>query len=143
MSVLIPHSVFILASATGSFYLFFFPPSATSVFSPRLILGIFRCLSDAEAGHGSHEDPHMTNKDAWALLHPVSYRQLRAHETPEQRVCRLLLEKKKTVKMRVYRRELRLSPQPRRKYYRTFVERCCKKRRQRKESKQLPEYIIK
>eukprot|EP00658_Telonema_sp_P-2_P006309 TRINITY_DN12408_c0_g1_i2.p1 TRINITY_DN12408_c0_g1~~TRINITY_DN12408_c0_g1_i2.p1 ORF type:complete len:122 (+),score=5.29 TRINITY_DN12408_c0_g1_i2:218-583(+) len=29
--------------------------------------------------------------------HPVSYTHLRAHETPEHLVCRLLLEKKKTV----------------------------------------------
>ena len=29
-------------------------------------------------------------------LAPVSYTHLRAHETPEQLVCRLLLEKKKT-----------------------------------------------
>ena len=28
-------------------------------------------------------------------LHPVSYTHLRAHETPEHLVCRLLLEKKK------------------------------------------------
>eukprot|EP00658_Telonema_sp_P-2_P006687 TRINITY_DN12528_c0_g2_i1.p1 TRINITY_DN12528_c0_g2~~TRINITY_DN12528_c0_g2_i1.p1 ORF type:complete len:109 (-),score=15.30 TRINITY_DN12528_c0_g2_i1:4-330(-) len=30
------------------------------------------------------------------LLTPVSYTHLRAHETPEHLVCRLLLEKKKT-----------------------------------------------
>src|SRR5678815_6083783 len=29
------------------------------------------------------------------ILHPVSYTHLRAHETPEHLVCRLLLEKKK------------------------------------------------
>eukprot|EP00658_Telonema_sp_P-2_P051195 TRINITY_DN39232_c0_g1_i1.p1 TRINITY_DN39232_c0_g1~~TRINITY_DN39232_c0_g1_i1.p1 ORF type:complete len:120 (-),score=36.95 TRINITY_DN39232_c0_g1_i1:36-395(-) len=29
--------------------------------------------------------------------HPVSYTHLRAHETPEHLVCRLLLEKKKTI----------------------------------------------
>ena len=28
---------------------------------------------------------------------PVSYTHLRAHETPEHLVCRLLLEKKKTI----------------------------------------------
>ena len=30
-----------------------------------------------------------------ALIEPVSYTHLRAHETPEHLVCRLLLEKKK------------------------------------------------
>eukprot|EP00658_Telonema_sp_P-2_P044870 TRINITY_DN32777_c0_g1_i2.p2 TRINITY_DN32777_c0_g1~~TRINITY_DN32777_c0_g1_i2.p2 ORF type:complete len:121 (-),score=21.04 TRINITY_DN32777_c0_g1_i2:90-452(-) len=32
------------------------------------------------------------------LIQPVSYTHLRAHETPEHLVCRLLLEKKKTNK---------------------------------------------
>ena len=31
-----------------------------------------------------------------AIIGPVSYTHLRAHETPEHLVCRLLLEKKKT-----------------------------------------------
>eukprot|EP00658_Telonema_sp_P-2_P022572 TRINITY_DN19020_c0_g1_i1.p1 TRINITY_DN19020_c0_g1~~TRINITY_DN19020_c0_g1_i1.p1 ORF type:complete len:107 (+),score=27.57 TRINITY_DN19020_c0_g1_i1:36-356(+) len=31
----------------------------------------------------------------WSELKPVSYTHLRAHETPEHLVCRLLLEKKK------------------------------------------------
>eukprot|EP00658_Telonema_sp_P-2_P013994 TRINITY_DN15307_c0_g1_i1.p1 TRINITY_DN15307_c0_g1~~TRINITY_DN15307_c0_g1_i1.p1 ORF type:complete len:113 (-),score=25.30 TRINITY_DN15307_c0_g1_i1:22-360(-) len=37
------------------------------------------------------------NKEIVALIHmmPVSYTHLRAHETPEHLVCRLLLEKKK------------------------------------------------
>ena len=36
--------------------------------------------------------------DVTEELVPVSYTHLRAHETPEHLVCRLLLEKKKTVK---------------------------------------------
>src|SRR5678815_5931984 len=32
-------------------------------------------------------------------IYPVSYTHLRAHETPEHLVCRLLLEKKKKTKM--------------------------------------------
>ena len=37
-----------------------------------------------------------TNKSIMGLVSPVSYTHLRAHETPEHLVCRLLLEKKKT-----------------------------------------------
>src|SRR5678816_4767512 len=43
-------------------------------------------------GPGERDDRHL------GMLHqrPVSYTHLRAHETPEHLVCRLLLEKKKT-----------------------------------------------
>ena len=36
--------------------------------------------------------------DVFEFYGPVSYKHLRAHETPEQLVCRLLLEKKKDEK---------------------------------------------
>src|SRR5678815_6020001 len=36
-----------------------------------------------------------TNRIALPITRPVSYTHLRAHETPEHLVCRLLLEKKK------------------------------------------------
>eukprot|EP00658_Telonema_sp_P-2_P027552 TRINITY_DN21256_c0_g1_i2.p1 TRINITY_DN21256_c0_g1~~TRINITY_DN21256_c0_g1_i2.p1 ORF type:complete len:128 (-),score=12.53 TRINITY_DN21256_c0_g1_i2:61-444(-) len=38
---------------------------------------------------------HPCGPDNAHRLHPVSYTHLRAHETPEHLVCRLLLEKKK------------------------------------------------
>ena len=46
-----------------------------------------------------HASPQMDTEAAWDLLSAahiaVSYTHLRAHETPEHLVCRLLLEKKK------------------------------------------------
>eukprot|EP00658_Telonema_sp_P-2_P073419 TRINITY_DN62485_c0_g1_i3.p1 TRINITY_DN62485_c0_g1~~TRINITY_DN62485_c0_g1_i3.p1 ORF type:complete len:105 (-),score=2.36 TRINITY_DN62485_c0_g1_i3:82-396(-) len=38
---------------------------------------------------------HTRNRRPYSALIPVSYTHLRAHETPEHLVCRLLLEKKK------------------------------------------------
>eukprot|EP00658_Telonema_sp_P-2_P031797 TRINITY_DN23719_c0_g3_i1.p1 TRINITY_DN23719_c0_g3~~TRINITY_DN23719_c0_g3_i1.p1 ORF type:complete len:515 (+),score=78.67 TRINITY_DN23719_c0_g3_i1:98-1546(+) len=46
---------------------------------------------DADSGLVSCAD----SARSWVLMDPVSYTHLRAHETPEHLVCRLLLEKKK------------------------------------------------
>eukprot|EP00658_Telonema_sp_P-2_P009853 TRINITY_DN13673_c0_g1_i3.p1 TRINITY_DN13673_c0_g1~~TRINITY_DN13673_c0_g1_i3.p1 ORF type:complete len:116 (-),score=20.09 TRINITY_DN13673_c0_g1_i3:109-456(-) len=48
----------------------------------------------ALVGCRRHSDTHFRNTNCSYLL-PVSYTHLRAHETPEHLVCRLLLEKKK------------------------------------------------
>eukprot|EP00658_Telonema_sp_P-2_P025260 TRINITY_DN20171_c0_g1_i5.p2 TRINITY_DN20171_c0_g1~~TRINITY_DN20171_c0_g1_i5.p2 ORF type:complete len:178 (-),score=46.00 TRINITY_DN20171_c0_g1_i5:5-538(-) len=53
-------------------------------------VGVVRCLQD---GYKDVRDAAMI-----CLKRPVSYTHLRAHETPEHLVCRLLLEKKKTSK---------------------------------------------
>ena len=51
-------------------------------------------------------------------MNPVSYTHLRAHETPEQLVCRLLLEKKKKIKekqeINIKRRDKRVARQTKR-----------------------------
>eukprot|EP00658_Telonema_sp_P-2_P049560 TRINITY_DN376_c0_g1_i2.p1 TRINITY_DN376_c0_g1~~TRINITY_DN376_c0_g1_i2.p1 ORF type:complete len:107 (+),score=29.94 TRINITY_DN376_c0_g1_i2:612-932(+) len=59
---------------------------------------------------GEHEEPSssITSRERfmagipspYSALIPVSYTHLRAHETPEHLVCRLLLEKKKKKKIR-------------------------------------------
>src|SRR5678816_3378206 len=50
------------------------------------------CLHEWDA----HDHPTLTSPDlAQPGNGPVSYTHLRAHETPEHLVCRLLLEKKK------------------------------------------------
>src|SRR5678816_1818638 len=41
--------------------------------------------------------PEKTCKAGWSCWRAVSYTHLRAHETPEHLVCRLLLEKKKNI----------------------------------------------
>ena len=46
------------------------------------------------SGYGSIHDAIMSELPDGE---PVSYTHLRAHETPEQLVCRLLLDKKKTI----------------------------------------------
>ena len=45
---------------------------------------------------GTRNYQDLLNKSVPSLPIPVSYTHLRAHETPEHLVCRLLLEKKKT-----------------------------------------------
>src|SRR5674536_350010 len=64
-----------------------------------------RVRRPASAGHApSQRDPHRGRADLnrggdrGPCVPPVSYTHLRAHETPEHLVCRLLLEKKKTKK---------------------------------------------
>eukprot|EP00658_Telonema_sp_P-2_P011786 TRINITY_DN14512_c0_g1_i1.p2 TRINITY_DN14512_c0_g1~~TRINITY_DN14512_c0_g1_i1.p2 ORF type:complete len:103 (-),score=6.92 TRINITY_DN14512_c0_g1_i1:31-339(-) len=45
----------------------------------------------------THHQIHLADdRPPYSALIPVSYTHLRAHETPEHLVCRLLLEKKKT-----------------------------------------------
>src|SRR5678815_3684532 len=52
----------------------------------------------ADPVRGSWQCPRCNHKylfSHWKIKRPVSYTHLRAHETPEHLVCRLLLEKKK------------------------------------------------
>eukprot|EP00658_Telonema_sp_P-2_P035912 TRINITY_DN26055_c0_g1_i1.p1 TRINITY_DN26055_c0_g1~~TRINITY_DN26055_c0_g1_i1.p1 ORF type:complete len:183 (+),score=22.28 TRINITY_DN26055_c0_g1_i1:307-855(+) len=57
-------------------------------------------LARIEGGTPTSSDPACacltTQLKSSLVSHPVSYTHLRAHETPEHLVCRLLLEKKKT-----------------------------------------------
>ena len=62
--------------------------------SSAMQLNIFGSNSPAEMSL-TIEAPLLTAFFATSLLKAVSYTHLRAHETPEHLVCRLLLEKKK------------------------------------------------
>src|SRR5678815_5225966 len=67
------------------------PPSATL---------FIRKFQDPLPGSIQLDSPHARAPQAWRhafqkRFDPVSYTHLRAHETPEHLVCRLLLEKKK------------------------------------------------
>ena len=61
-----------------------------------------RLIDEQYMRHPDYGSPRMTDwlqEQGYAVNHKrvaVSYTHLRAHETPEQLVCRLLLEKKKT-----------------------------------------------
>ena len=57
------------------------------------------------------DGPNGVRKQAGAADHrgPVSYTHLRAHETPEHLVCRLLLEKKKKKKKKKRKKNKQLS----------------------------------
>ena len=68
-------------------------------FAPAVDNTLSTQLDDLQVGHGA-KDPVGLGALQEPLVHqrlghPVSYTHLRAHETPEHLVCRLLLEKKK------------------------------------------------
>src|SRR5674536_232881 len=66
--------------------------------------GMESLLSTQPVGRGTGPGTRGAPRDRDRRVHrarcgaPVSYTHLRAHETPEHLVCRLLLEKKKTTK---------------------------------------------
>src|SRR5678816_1986674 len=63
--------------------------------SPECECRRFRAEYAFCAGHRSRRVYVPRPTPAWHYFIPVSYTHLRAHETPEHLVCRLLLEKKK------------------------------------------------
>src|SRR5678816_1557595 len=65
---------------------------------PRSTLDRSSAASDVYKRQGRHRpDHHHVHADAGEARDAVSYTHLRAHETPEHLVCRLLLEKKKKI----------------------------------------------
>src|SRR5674536_284074 len=73
-------------------------------FAPRLGTDVAFGLGIAHTwlAEGTYDKEYIAERttgfDEWKDYVPVSYTHLRAHETPEHLVCRLLLEKKKTKK---------------------------------------------
>ena len=71
--------------------------AASDVYKRQLQESELRYAMAQRAGKIGSWDWNITTGDLhWS--EPVSYTHLRAHETPEHLVCRLLLEKKKNVK---------------------------------------------
>ena len=70
--------------------------AASDVYKRQLVIVVL-------LSHAAEQPPQadaVGAHDDWfhfAVLVPVSYTHLRAHETPEHLVCRLLLEKKKKI----------------------------------------------
>eukprot|EP00658_Telonema_sp_P-2_P006008 TRINITY_DN12280_c0_g2_i1.p1 TRINITY_DN12280_c0_g2~~TRINITY_DN12280_c0_g2_i1.p1 ORF type:complete len:173 (+),score=14.34 TRINITY_DN12280_c0_g2_i1:139-657(+) len=64
--------------------------------------GLSCCVTECLDYYAMHIKTTYTQEDLRSTMdnhpHPVSYTHLRAHETPEHLVCRLLLEKKKKIK---------------------------------------------
>ena len=56
---------------------------------------VLRAISGKEAKVKEYLEADIKNSDLGDYVSPVSYTHLRAHETREDLVCRLLLEKKK------------------------------------------------
>ena len=64
-------------------------------FKPKFSTFFFLCFGLSLFGLGEGLlIVSFTGASPWSVLAPVSYTHLRAHETPEHLVCRLLLEKK-------------------------------------------------
>src|SRR5674536_213865 len=67
-----------------------YPEAAYTIFGIGILLSLVTYLL--------REEIEKTRADLLGQYHPVSYTHLRAHETPEHLVCRLLLEKKNNQK---------------------------------------------
>src|SRR5678816_4677626 len=86
-----------------------FAPRAAEPWKPRdrCDTGSYRSAgahvaSGMEVAHCRSAAPHCRTHPRARRCCPVSYTHLRAHETPEHLVCRLLLEKKKTTNTNIH-----------------------------------------
>eukprot|EP00658_Telonema_sp_P-2_P002005 TRINITY_DN10756_c0_g1_i2.p1 TRINITY_DN10756_c0_g1~~TRINITY_DN10756_c0_g1_i2.p1 ORF type:complete len:127 (-),score=50.15 TRINITY_DN10756_c0_g1_i2:73-453(-) len=71
-------------------------PDEGVCFCAQVVLKWLECLwTNRMFPRGDAQLPGESRGEAVDVLNPVSYTHLRAHETPEHLVCRLLLEKKK------------------------------------------------
>ena len=67
---------------------------------------LYKYASDPDVGPIAGWPPHQSVEESLNVIRnvPVSYTHLRAHETGRNLVCRLLLEKKKNKKHKVFAR---------------------------------------